>query len=236
MTIMKRLMITLGFLGALMTGVNAAEINVHVGPETGINYLILTGPVEVGDSAKLKEMLVKYPETTAVAFHSPGGVAYEGFAMAQVMSDNLLNSLVPTGSICLSACAIAFIGGAEYTIDGALGFHSSYLPDPGSLPSSVAFKEGQAVGVQDTFFFLANGFSVQLPQLISLYTSPEDFLVFYNESQLDEFFMRDEEDNINSYLSFPVDVDENWLETRIMGVPQMVNMLGYTDLQGDPDV
>ena len=81
--------------------------------------------------------------------------------------------------------------------------------------------------MRSLYAYLANGFSARLGFIIGGWTSPENFLVFFSEEQLAEFFVRSDEDSVTDYLSSVVQVDEQWLDSRILNGTQMLRFLGY---------
>lgn len=213
----------------MASAVSAAEVDYIVGGETGRHYATVFGPIQVGDSVKLEALLLANPQITHVGLISEGGIADEGYRLAEVISNHSLDTVVPEGAWCLSACAEAFIGGVNYEIDGILGFHKSYIPPQteNEIGSQDAFDFGQQAGMRSLYAYLANGFSAQLGFIIGGWTSPENFLVFFSEEQLAEFFVRSDEDSVTDYLSSVVQVDEQWLDSRILNGTQMLRFLGY---------
>ena len=212
---------------AMATTAHAAEITYTVGGESGRHYAVFAGPVEVGDAAKLEALLLANPQITHIGLVSQGGIADEGYRLSEVISNHGLHSVVPEGTWCLSACAEAFIGGVTYEIDGVVGFHKSYIPDDSEVGAQDAFDYGQWAGTRSLYSYLANGFSAQLGFIVNGYTSPTEFLVFFSEEQLDEFFVRSDEDKVIDYLSGTVEVTDEWLDQRIMNGTQMLRILGY---------
>ena len=74
---------------------------------------------------------------------------------------------------------------------------------------------------------MVNGFSIQLPLLITQLTSPEGFIVFFHENDLMTFFARSEEDSVVPYLSGLVEADETWLDFHLMKPDKMFAYMGY---------
>lgn len=208
----------------------SAALAANVGTFTdihGTHYATYYGDVETGDSLKLRSVLDMYPEITHVLMSSNGGIADEAPRIGQALSDYSVTAVVSPGQWCLSACAEAFLGAADYIVDGALGFHVSWFPNPTGKPENDVFQFGQAAGTTSTYYYLANGFSAQLPYLVNAFTSSETFLTFFDESQLMEFYARSDEDKINDYLQFKVDVDQEWIDTHIMTPTKILSYLGY---------
>ena len=85
------------------------------------------GDFDTNITRDLSTALATNPNIDLVAFDSPGGNADEAFKMAQLLSDEQVRVWVPKGRICLSACAVAFVGGYDYNIQGTLGFHNAWI-------------------------------------------------------------------------------------------------------------
>ncbi|ESZ56646.1 hypothetical protein X729_24270 [Mesorhizobium sp. L103C131B0] len=91
---------------------------------------------------------------TTISLHSNGGDFQVGLGLAEYFSNNMLETVVDDGEQCLSACAIAFLGGASAgDEDGQispgrsigessrLGFHAPYINAP-EAQYSKKFVEG----------------------------------------------------------------------------------------------
>ena len=194
----------------------------------GNNEAYYIGDVELGDADYLRQVLDANPDVTVINMISPGGVAFEAYALADVLSDYELTAYVPEGQYCLSACASAFLGAAEYDIDGVIGFHNAWAPGYDSWSTyNEGLQHGQALGTYSTYHMLANGFSIQLPILVAERTDPNTFIVFFHENDLMTFFARSEEDSVIPYLSGLVDTDETWMDFHLMTPDKMFAYMGY---------
>ena len=75
-----------------------------------------TGVIETGDAAEFTTRIaprIDGPFWT-VTFDSPGGSLIEGMRLGEVIHDVFAGTLVESGRDCLSACAIAFLGGRAF--------------------------------------------------------------------------------------------------------------------------
>ena len=113
----------------------------------------LTGPIVPGDAQRLADFVGANfdcgddgidcsPYTAIVSLDSPGGDYAEGQKIAALLRSKALASIVERGRSCLSACAIAYLGGSGFWPTGGvgsfiarfiepgarIGFHSPYLP------------------------------------------------------------------------------------------------------------
>ena len=148
-----------GFLFALAA--EAAELeylgvkkNVYspYSPSIATHVLSLSGEISRGDTEKLKKLVANLlqqnvfceVETPAVIqLNSPGGHFSEGLRLAAFFRETGVGTLVGNGDRCLSACAVAFLGGTRHLcLDGdfqnyrrlepqaQLGFHAPRLAVP----------------------------------------------------------------------------------------------------------
>lgn len=115
-----------------------------------INLLRLTGRIEEGDAAKLRKILSRIKASTpsvpgsplaTIELSSEGGDFYEGLNIGYLFREFDIATVVRKGDICLSACALAFLGGTashgpptavvhrSIEIGGQVGFHN-FFPNP----------------------------------------------------------------------------------------------------------
>lgn len=113
-----------------------------------VHKLRLTGMIETGDADKLREILTKLPVSAAgiaegplvtIELSSLGGSLTEAFELGTLFRKFKLVAVVRKKDICLSACALAFLGGNAYRlpaiypadcnleIGGKVGFHNFSL-------------------------------------------------------------------------------------------------------------
>lgn len=192
----------------------AEELRVINLPEEDV--VLLSGDIIEGTAQRLDDFLVANPTIKKVGMVSGGGLAYEGFNVASILSKHDVTAIVPRGYVCLSACAIGFIGAKDYVILGALGFHNMYVTDENmvDIDKLMLIIRGQQFGVRTAIFFIENGFEIELPYIISAVTTPEEFIVFTSTEDLMTFFARSEEDNIINYLDNN-DIDDAWIEEHL---------------------
>lgn len=113
--------------------------------------LRITGMFEEGDSARLREVILQQraprmaggkPARLIVELSSSGGDVYEGLKVGYLFREFNIVTVVRKGDICLSSCALAFLGGTESQIPthvpgrtievgGEVGFHSFWLNPQG---------------------------------------------------------------------------------------------------------
>ena len=207
------------------SAVNSEELRVVNLPEGDV--VLLTGDIIQGTAQRLDDILLANPAIKKVGMVSGGGVALEGFSIAEVLSNHDVTAVVPRGYACLSACAIGFLGAKEYVVLGVLGFHNMYInqADTDNIPDISLLILGQSFGVRTTVFFLSNGFEAELPLLISVFTTPEVFLVFTSTEDLMQFFARSETDDVTEYLEGN-GIDQVWLDEHLWDTQRFIEFFG----------
>lgn len=125
-------------LAALITiagAANAAEVIRIENGRPGTVTFLLSGPIQAGDTQRMRAALAKLPAGTAVSvlLESPGGHLGEGLTLGALFHAAKITTVVRgDGAICYSACAIAFLGGRDHRSgqpmrvkmsEGKLGFH-----------------------------------------------------------------------------------------------------------------
>lgn len=135
-------------------GAHAAEIEIRNGRSISPTpnhaatepVLRLTGMLRQGDSQKLRSILTKLKSGTTsvsaatqvtVELSSLGGDLHEGLRAGYLFREFDVATVVRKGDICMSACALAFLGGTpgsperaacrRLEVGGKLGFHSFWL-------------------------------------------------------------------------------------------------------------
>ena len=91
-----------------------------------------SGEVEEGDAQKIEDAIHPTALGTDLCFDSPGGSFQEGIKMFYtIWNMGSVRTRVVDGDICMSACAIAFMGGSMLEGTGVIRFRKSFL-EPGS--------------------------------------------------------------------------------------------------------
>lgn len=154
---MTKFAATLAFaLMVCLVGQPASAATVTPMPDQDTCRLLLSGPIEQGDfdrfliAAKTAFVPIEdVGESTAsntMCLDSPGGSLLEGMQFARHFYENGVGTVVRSGDLCASACALMFMMGRavgpevsfisrKLHIDGALGFHRPSL----RLPIDDAF-------------------------------------------------------------------------------------------------
>ncbi len=145
--------ISLMYIGISLaaTSVSALEFEVHQNNGEDLNAIMASGEILTGDLAILESIIESLPKkkNTAVYLKSPGGSLYEGMRIGLFFRSHGVKAVVEGGADCASACALAFLGGADRagnswrssSTNSRLGFHAfssdGYI-DPDEVQAIVA--------------------------------------------------------------------------------------------------
>lgn len=106
---------------------NAASIEVSR-LNDGSGLVLLDGDIELDDVAQFWSKVAAFSKAT-VAFRSEGGSLLAGIRIGTFIRDRGFATLVPDGAWCASACAVAWLGGAQRLLGtgSKVGFHAAYV-------------------------------------------------------------------------------------------------------------
>lgn len=122
----------------------------------------LEGPIEPGDTGRVGEALLKANVSTTdnrwqsivFALKSDGGSFHEGIDLATMFRRVGISTVVRSGDGCYSACAIAFLGGAERLKDPTPLGENDPLPDQ---PTSRSLEKGAELGFHAPYLSVPDG-------------------------------------------------------------------------------
>jgi hypothetical protein len=125
---------------------NALNVTVETTP-AGSHFLLLSGRFESSDDVLEVERLVRTRQLGAVSFDSHGGNIYTAMEVGRLIRRMGLRTAQLRIGDCISACALAFLGGVKrYAEPGSIGVHrSSFAPD-----ASLSVEEAVAAVQQGT--------------------------------------------------------------------------------------
>jgi hypothetical protein len=109
--------------------VRAAKIDVRY-LEGGSARVVIEGDLEIGDIETFQRKAGPIPATRAtVEFLSKGGSLLAGIRVGAQIRAKKFATLVPDGTQCASACALAWLGGARRYVGeySSVGFHTAYI-------------------------------------------------------------------------------------------------------------
>jgi len=104
------------------------DIKGNIGPDTTFVLQELFGEADTCVTSTGEEIPIK------VSLSSPGGLLSDGYMLGDFFRERNVKTIIESGNVCGSSCAIAFLGGKERIIvdDGTLIFHAPY---------TIKFKE-----------------------------------------------------------------------------------------------
>lgn len=111
----------------------------HYGYKPSTHVFAYTGPVEAGDSQRLRKRLTQHLSNTnvfcetempaVIYLDSPGGNFSEGIKLAALFRQLGVGTIISPGAECLSACAVAFLGGTRHLcLDSDTGGYRRLMP------------------------------------------------------------------------------------------------------------
>ena len=75
------------------------------------SLIVMRGEIELGDDAKLKELLVGLKTPPLIMLESPGGNLSASLGMGLAIRNAGANTIVDEKALCASGCALAWLGG-----------------------------------------------------------------------------------------------------------------------------
>ena len=118
--------------------------------------LFFVGDIAEDDNFELRKALRSHDIKTLV-LASPGGSVWEGLTMAGTISDKGLQTYVPEGTVCASACSFMFFAGENRISDGKLGVHQFYSSQGkknaaiGAVQNATQFTTSEIIGFLNEF-------------------------------------------------------------------------------------
>lgn len=131
----------------------------------------MTGMIEDGDAARLRRLLSKIQNTSSrlpgeplatIEMSSLGGDLIEGMKLGYLFCELDVATVVRAGDLCLSSCALAFLGGTArhrtgdlavsrtVEVGATLGFHNFWLnPNHERARDAASPSEGIAKGFNE---------------------------------------------------------------------------------------
>lgn len=106
----------------------------------GRAIVFVSGEFKYGDATRFGRTLARFDRIDEVWFSSPGGNVTAALEIGRLLRKSGLATRVPSGAICASACAYAFIGGVFRAVDpkGRVGVHNSSVSDDDELMEELS--------------------------------------------------------------------------------------------------
>ena len=146
--ILRRLaLVPLGL--SLISHAAGAEFSSYTSGEGKI-VIRLTGEIVVGDSEKLKQIIVTSNAAnkivSGIRLNSPGGSVLEGAELADRVKFARIATVVPNGATCASACFLVFAAGGEKFVSRSarVGVHGAADQNGDETDSATAATVGMA--------------------------------------------------------------------------------------------
>ena len=154
--------LALAHLDIRLSAAHAGEVSIE---NSDMCTVRLTGVIEPGDTDKVAQGLASATgqkmheasvRNTVVCLRSPGGSYDEGVKLATYFIDHAVQTAVEADASCISACAVAFMGGSEnhyesvhmasrnLHIAGKLGFHAPFVELPPGQYSEKTIQKSYA--------------------------------------------------------------------------------------------
>lgn len=151
----------------------SAKADMTFGPFTvdrSSNALIMSGEIDSRTALHFRRAIDAAPDTRHLILNSPGGLVQTALLIAEDIHRQGMNTSVPGGARCYSACAFLFFAGAERIALGKLGVHQFWGPSADASSAQVT--------VSDIIETLARFDTPTKALTLMLRTPPEDMYVF----------------------------------------------------------
>lgn len=102
---------------------------------------LFSGPIGTETPLHLRLLLAAHPQVDTLRLDSPGGLVYPALVLALDVSARGLDTVVPEGAACLSACAFPFLAGRARRVAGALGVHQIWNEENDARAALVAMAD-----------------------------------------------------------------------------------------------
>ena len=167
-SLLRKVAAVLSFFWLISLGcsLSAATISTHKKHDSEC-ALSLRGEIETGDAKQLSKLIESSRgdwiswKPSFICLDSPGGSLIEGVELAKVISQFGLATRIPSNSVCLSACSIAFMAGSfghpegevNFTLrtmhpTAKLGFHAPSLTIPQGQYNEESVEKAYNVALQ----------------------------------------------------------------------------------------
>lgn len=123
----------LKFILLLLYGATAPALALEFSENPKSGEITATGNVEMEDAEKLSRIItLEYKQRhnivrdlVTVSFDSPGGSLLAGLRLGYTIREIGIHTNIGAYQSCMSACALAFLGGQQRTVMGKFGVHAT---------------------------------------------------------------------------------------------------------------
>ncbi|MEQ8652586.1 MAG: hypothetical protein RIC87_09005 [Kiloniellales bacterium] len=113
--------------------------------------ILAIGSIEPGSAAALRRFDLQHDERAEVlVLVSPGGMVQEALTMGDYIRSRSMETLVPEGAYCASACPLLLAAGERRRVarDAWIGLHQAYLANTQDLSADVAVADVQRLNYE----------------------------------------------------------------------------------------
>lgn len=122
---------------------------------------------------------IREEEINYIEMWGPGGSLQMGIHLGNHIDKTTATVVVPKGKSCISACALAAMGGDHIRVDGKLMLHRPFISSAPILPSIEEVLAYMGRGYLITAYYLEDqGYSRSIMQNMMSRTSPCKFMVY----------------------------------------------------------
>lgn len=116
--------------------------------DAGQTFVKISGEIFEGDDVLVKKHLNKY-RPHYIYLDSVGGDVNAGWAIAKIIRDLNIETVVGENASCASACTFAFAGGIKRWVHSSadLGYHPASVADWGKYTQDQAYEYGQETAI-----------------------------------------------------------------------------------------
>lgn len=139
----------------------------------------------------IKRALLSEPQTKTMVLISLGGSSYGGLRAGYLIHQAGLNTFVPIGSVCASACSDLFFAGKNRWVEGALGVHQ-FRSGQDDVEILAAIKETQSVTQYEIADILAYYGDYDLPAFVSnrMLTTHWSDMYYFDASEKEDLMQK----------------------------------------------
>ncbi len=147
--------------------------------------VLVSGEMHPGMTDELMKLYVKRPFGN-MFIRSGGGDLEEAIKLYEFIGKYQIHVIVEKDTACLSSCAFAALADKNLKVDGVIGFHMPFVVD--EYVDSVNMEDANRQLMYVTmYFFGQSGFSNNLITLLMFYSSRDQFVVFTDETLLNQY-------------------------------------------------
>jgi hypothetical protein len=139
----------------------------------------LDGPIEDHAADDFIALIVDHPDLALLVLDSPGGLVEHARLISELVDALGIDTFVPEGAGCYSACSSIFFGGARRVAVGELGVHRSYSDEAFLDPAEIAVLLGNTL---ESWMH----FGIPLAAILATYRTPNEDLHVFTPDEIAE--------------------------------------------------